>query len=79
VLGRPIPLRCPVHLLHGQLDPDVPWQTSLQLAACLESAAVTVELVKDGDHRLSREEDLRRLAAALDRILEQVEVVAGHD
>jgi pimeloyl-ACP methyl ester carboxylesterase len=73
LLQRPIPLRCPVHLLHGQMDPDVPWQTSLRLAACLESAAVTVELVKDGDHRLSRDEDLRRIAAALDRVLERLE------
>jgi pimeloyl-ACP methyl ester carboxylesterase len=73
LLDRPIPFRGPVHLLHGQQDPDVPWQTSLRLAACLESAAVTVELVKDGDHRLSRDEDLRRIAAALDRVLEQVE------
>lgn len=72
LLQRPIPLRCPVHLLHGQLDPDVPWQTSLRLAASLESAAVTVELIKDGDHRLSRDEDLRRIATALDRVLQQV-------
>jgi pimeloyl-ACP methyl ester carboxylesterase len=64
-------IRCPVHLLHGQQDPDVPWQTSLRLAGRLESTAVTVELVKDGDHRLSREEDLRRIEAALDRVLEQ--------
>ncbi len=70
VLQAPLPIRCPVHLLHGQLDPDVPWSTSIRLAACLESPAVTVELVKDGDHRLSREEDLRRIAAALDRVLE---------
>lgn len=70
VLPVPLPIRCPVHLLHGQLDPDVPWSTSLRLAACLESPAVTVELIKDGDHRLSREEDLRRVAAALDRVLE---------
>ena len=54
-----------------QMDPDVPWQTSLRLAACLESAAVTVELIKDGDHRLSRDEDLRRITAAVDRVLEQ--------
>lgn len=72
VLRAPVPIRCPVHLLHGQQDPDVPWQTSLRLAARLESHAVTVELVKDGDHRLSREEDLRRLTAAVDRVLEQV-------
>ena len=76
VLDRPIPFRGPVHLLHGQQDPDVPWQTSLRLAACLESAAVTVELVKDGDHRLSRDEDLRRIAAAVDRVLDQVEARA---
>jgi pimeloyl-ACP methyl ester carboxylesterase len=71
LLGDTIPLRCPVHLLHGQRDPDVPWMTSVRLAAALEGAVVTVELVKDGDHRLSREEDLRRVAAALDRVLEQ--------
>ena len=72
VLRQPLPIRVPVHLLHGQADPDVPWQTALRLAACLESPAVTVELVKDGEHRLSRPEDLRRLTAALDRVLEQV-------
>ena len=71
LLDRPIPIRCPVHLLHGQMDPGVPWQTSLRLAACLESAAVTVELIEDGDHRLSRDEDLRRITAAVDRVLEQ--------
>ncbi|MEK0082558.1 alpha/beta hydrolase [Benzoatithermus flavus] len=72
VLRAPLPIRCPVHLLHGQQDPDVPWQTSLRLAGALASTAVTVELIKDGDHRLSREEDLRRIATALDRVLEQV-------
>ena len=72
LLQAPIPLRIPIHVLHGQQDPDVPWQTSLRLAARLESPAVTVELIKDGDHRLSREEDLRRIAAAVDRVVEQV-------
>ncbi|MGD9509648.1 MAG: alpha/beta hydrolase, partial [Geminicoccaceae bacterium] len=71
LLERPIDLTCPVHLLHGQLDPVVPWQTALRLAAAITGGAVTVELIKDGDHRLSREEDLRRIAAALDRVLEQ--------
>jgi pimeloyl-ACP methyl ester carboxylesterase len=71
LLERPIDLSCPVHLLHGQLDPDVPWQTALRLAAAITGGAVTVELIKDGDHRLSREEDLRRIAAAVDRVLEQ--------
>ena len=53
-----------------QLNPGVPWQTSLRLAACLESAAVTVELIEDGDHRPSRDEDLRRMTAAVDRVLD---------
>ncbi|MFO1075379.1 MAG: alpha/beta fold hydrolase [Geminicoccaceae bacterium] len=73
VLRAPLPIKVPVHLLHGQADPDVPWQTSLRLAAVLESAAVTVELIKDGEHRLSRPEDLRRMTAALDRVLEQAD------
>ena len=71
VLGGPIAIGCPVHLLHGQEDPDVPWTTSLDLAARLESPHVTAELIKDGDHRLSRDSDLKRIGAALDRILEQ--------
>ena len=68
LLDRPIPLGCPVRLLHGQRDPDVPWETALRLAERLESADVEVTLVKDGDHRLSRPEDLavlRRLHAGL--------------
>lgn len=70
VLDEPVEIDRPVHLLHGQLDPDVPWQTSLDLAARLRSSHVTVELVKDGDHRLSRDEDLRRIAHAVDRVLD---------
>lgn len=58
LLGRPIPVRCPVRLLHGQRDADVPWQVSLDLARDLESGDVRVVLVKDGDHRLSRPQDI---------------------
>ena len=61
-----LPLRCPVHLLHGQRDPDVPWQTALRLAECLESDDVTIELIKAGDHRLSTEGDLARITAAIE-------------
>jgi len=68
VLRGPIPITCPVHLLHGQRDPDVPWQTALRLAECLESDDVTIELIKAGDHRLSRESDLARLTAAIGRL-----------
>jgi pimeloyl-ACP methyl ester carboxylesterase len=68
VLRTPISITCPVHLLHGQRDPDVPWQTALRLAERLESEDVTVELVKAGDHRLSTPPDLARITAAIERL-----------
>lgn len=68
LLDAEIPLDCPVRLLHGQADPDVPWQVSLELASALRSGDVQVTLIKDGDHRLSRDADialLLRTVAAL--------------
>lgn len=61
LLPGPIPFAGPVRLLHGQLDDAVPWQLSLDTAAALASEAVEVTFIKDGDHRLSREEDIARL------------------
>lgn len=58
LLGAPIPLECPVRLLHGQADEEVPWEISLRLASALVSRDVRVTLLKDGDHRLSRDEDI---------------------
>ena len=68
LLGGELALDCPVRLLHGQADADVPWDISLKLAATLCSADVQVQLIKDGDHRLSRDADialLLRTVAAL--------------
>jgi pimeloyl-ACP methyl ester carboxylesterase len=62
LLGGPIALRVPVRLLQGQRDPDVPWETALRLAERIEGDDVQVTLIKDGDHRLSRPEDLALLA-----------------
>lgn len=56
-----VALDCPVRLIHGQQDPDVPWEISLKLAACLRSADVQTLLIKDGDHRLSRDQDIALL------------------
>lgn len=70
LLGRPIAVRCPVRLLHGQRDADVPWETALKIAAAVESADVEVTLVKDGDHRLSRPHDLERLLQVLGRLIQ---------
>ena len=55
----------PVRLLHGQRDPDVPWHHSTHLAGRLRSADVQTILIKDGDHRLSRPQDLDLLIATV--------------
>ncbi len=68
LLDKPIPLDCKVTLLHGQADPDVPWEIALRTAEQLTSSDVEILLIKDGDHRLSRPRDLallRRTVAAL--------------
>jgi pimeloyl-ACP methyl ester carboxylesterase len=69
VMRAPIPIACPVRLLHGMRDSDVPWQTSLALAEKLESPDVAVTLIKDGDHRLSTDPNLALLARTLDALL----------
>jgi len=56
-----IPIDAPVRLIHGQRDADVPWEISLKLAEALRSDDVQVTLVKDGDHRLSRDTDIASL------------------
>nr|WP_255466886.1 alpha/beta hydrolase [Roseicella aquatilis] len=68
LLHGPVPIATPVRLLHGQGDPDVPWDLSLRIAERVTGPDVQVMLVKDGDHRLSRPQDLallRRTVAAL--------------
>ena len=65
LMHAPIAIDCPVRLLHGQADEDVPWRLSVDLADRLRSADVQTILVKDGDHRLSRPEDIERLIAAV--------------
>jgi pimeloyl-ACP methyl ester carboxylesterase len=65
MLHRQIAIDCPVRLLHGQRDPDVPWHHSTHLAGQLRSADVQTILVKDGDHRLSRPQDLNLLIATV--------------
>lgn len=71
LLEGPIALDCPVRLLHGQADPDVPWQVALRLAGRLRSADVQTMLIKDGDHRLSRDGDIALLIATVARLLER--------
>ena len=69
VLGRTLAITAPTRLLHGQRDADVPWEISLRLANALESDDVRTMLVKDGDHRLSREQDIKLLLSSLEELL----------
>jgi pimeloyl-ACP methyl ester carboxylesterase len=56
---------CPVRILQGVQDPDVPWQHAAELVSRFVSDDVVFTLIKDGDHRLSRPEDIERLLAAV--------------
>ncbi|MDW6024539.1 alpha/beta hydrolase [Mesorhizobium sp. BAC0120] len=70
VLTGPIDTHCPVHILQGMADPDVPHTHALKLASLLPSDDLTVSLIPDGDHRLSRPQDLGM-------ILNAIEAMAG--
>jgi pimeloyl-ACP methyl ester carboxylesterase len=65
ILPGPVPIDAPVRVLQGGADPDVPWTHALELANSLTSDDVVFTLIKDGDHRLSRPQDLERLVAAV--------------
>jgi pimeloyl-ACP methyl ester carboxylesterase len=68
LMHGPIDLAIPTRLIHGQRDPDVPWEHSVALAGLLRSDDVQTVLVKDGDHRLSRPQDI----ALILRVLEDI-------
>lgn len=66
LLDGDIALDCPIRLLHGMADPDVPYRFSGMIAQAVTSTDVDIHLIKDGDHSLSREEDIEKLLALLD-------------
>jgi len=69
-----IGIDCPVRLIHGQNDPDVPWETSLKLAAALRSSDVQTILLKDGDHRLSRHQDIALLIDVVGKLARSIRI-----
>ncbi|MEE8172493.1 MAG: alpha/beta hydrolase [Alphaproteobacteria bacterium] len=72
LLRGPLALDCPLHLIHGMADKDVPWQTALRIAEAVTGEDVSVTLVKGGDHRLSREADLARLTSAVESMAARI-------
>lgn len=65
ILPGPVEIAAPVRILQGGADPDVPWRHALALAEALTCGDVVFTLIRDGDHRLSRPQDLERLHAAV--------------
>lgn len=65
LLGSTIDVGCPVRILQGRQDPDVPWQHAFRLAERLPSEDVVLTMIQDGDHRLSRPQDIARLLSAV--------------
>lgn len=71
VMTGPIDTHCPVHVLQGIADPDVPHTHALKLVSMLPADDVTLSLIPNGDHRLSRPEDLRLLVRAVEGVIAQ--------
>ncbi len=73
ILGaEPVPIDVPVRILQGGADPDVPWPHALELAQTIKGEDVTFTLIKDGDHRLSRPQDIARLIEAVAEVSSSV-------
>jgi len=70
VLTGPIDTHCPVHIIQGLADPDVPASHALKLASLLPADDLTVSLVPGGDHRLSRPEDLALIVRAVEAMVQ---------
>jgi pimeloyl-ACP methyl ester carboxylesterase len=68
LLDGPIAPGCPVHILQGMQDPDVPWEHALRLVERLPGENVQLTLIKDGDHRLSRPSDIATLIRAVEAL-----------
>ena len=65
ILPGPVRIQAPVRILQGGEDPDVPWRHALELAQAIKGQDVVFSLIKDGDHRLSRPQDIARIVAAV--------------
>jgi pimeloyl-ACP methyl ester carboxylesterase len=68
ILDAEVPIEVPVRILQGGEDPDVPWRHALELAQLIKGQDVVFSLIKDGDHRLSRPQDIARLIAAVEEV-----------
>jgi pimeloyl-ACP methyl ester carboxylesterase len=77
LLNGPIEVTCPVRLVQGYDDNDVPWEMAMAIMARIGHADCAVTLIKDGDHRLSRPGDLAKIGAAIGDIIDPLPVLPG--
>ena len=68
ILPGPIPLNIPLWILQGGRDPDVPWRHALALSEAVVSEDAVFTLIRDGDHRLSRPQDIARMIATIEEL-----------
>ena len=68
ILDSEVPIEAPVRILQGGEDPDVPWRHALEMAQAIKGRDVVFTLIKDGDHRLLRPQDIARLIAAVEEL-----------
>ncbi|MCF6321864.1 MAG: alpha/beta hydrolase, partial [Rhizobiaceae bacterium] len=69
VMTGPIETGCPVHIIQGMKDEDVPYQHAMNLLTFLPGENVTMTLIKDGDHRLSREQDIELMLRTVETLI----------
>jgi len=72
VMDGPIDTHCPVHVLQGMADPDVPYEHALKLVSLMPADDVTLSLVPDGDHRLSRPQDIAMIIRTVEEMLGRI-------
>ncbi|XP_062982900.1 palmitoyl-protein thioesterase ABHD10, mitochondrial [Elgaria multicarinata webbii] len=72
VLSSPLPIKCPVRLIHGIKDEDIPWQTSLKVAENVVSGDVDVILRKAGEHRMKEKDDIKLMIYTVEDLIEQL-------
>ncbi|KAJ8278173.1 hypothetical protein GJAV_G00084720 [Gymnothorax javanicus] len=76
ILLGPIPVSCPVRLIHGLKDPDVPWHVSMQVAERVLGSDVDVILRKGGQHRMSEKEDMKLMVYTVDDLIDKLTTAA---
>jgi len=72
LLGGEIPVFCPVRLIHGMKDPDVPWETSMSINEKVASKDVRTILIEDGDHRLNEPRHIEKMLRVTGKLVDQV-------